>query len=72
MITKIKQFTLSHPRLKKTVGWVFVGVGFVALVTPLTPGGFLLVIGFEFLGLRFVFLDRLFRRKTAVIETPTL
>ncbi len=67
MFTKIKQYTATHPRFKKVVGWVFIIVGFVALVTPLTPGGFLFLVGLEFLGLRFVFLDRLFRRKP---ETP--
>jgi Putative transmembrane protein (PGPGW) len=65
MFSKIKQFTALHPRFKRAVGWVFIVVGFVALVTPLTPGGFLFLVGLEFLGLRFVFLDRLFRRKKA-------
>ncbi len=71
MFTKIKQFTATHPRFKKVVGWVFIIVGFVALVTPLTPGGFLFLVGLEFLGLRFVFLDRLFKRKKEVSAPST-
>ena len=66
MYGKAKKFTLERPRLKKTVGGIFVFVGFVALVTPLTPGAFLLIIGLELLGLRFIFLDKILRRKPKV------
>ena len=72
MFNKIKEFTLRHPRLKKVVGWVLVVLGFVALVTPLTPGGFLFFVGLEFVGLRVVFLDRLFRRKVVSTEAPAI
>ena len=66
MYEKAKTFTLSKPLLKKIVGGVLVLIGFVALVTPLTPGAVLfLFVGFEFLGLRFMFLDRLIGRKPA-------
>lgn len=62
MYEKAKTYTLARPRLKKTVGWVFVFVGFVALVTPMTPGAFLLFVGLELLGLRFLFIERLKER----------
>lgn len=66
MYEKAKQFTNSRPLLRKVVGGVLVLVGFVALITPLTPGAVLfLFVGFEFLGLRFMFLDRIMGRKPA-------
>lgn len=76
MTERIKQFTLTRPRLKKVIGWFFVVVGFLALVTPLTPGAFLLVIGMELLGLRLAFFDRVLPKKwrpkapEMVIEKP--
>jgi len=66
MYEKAKQFTLSRPLLRKVVGVVLVLIGTVFLVTPLTPGAALfLFVGFELLGLRFMFLDRLVGRKPA-------
>lgn len=40
--------------LKITVGVLLVIIGFVALVTPLTPGAWLGLIGLEMLGLGFI------------------
>lgn len=47
-----------YPKAKKFVGVILVVVGIFALVTPLTPGSWLALIGAELLGLRFVFLDK--------------
>jgi len=72
MYDKAKQFTLTRPRLKKVVGYTFLIVGFVALVTPLTPGAaLLLAIGCELVGFRLVFLDRFLKRskKDKGVET---
>lgn len=70
MYKKAKDYTLSRPHLRKMVGFFFVFIGFIALVTPFTPGATLLLfVGFEFLGLRFMFLDRLMGKKgTAGLE----
>jgi uncharacterized membrane protein HdeD (DUF308 family) len=66
MYQKAKHFTQSRPLLRKMVGGVLVLIGFIALITPMTPGAMLfLFVGFEFLGLRFMFLDRLVGRKPA-------
>lgn len=68
MYEKAKIFTLSRPLLRKVVGGALVLIGLVALITPLTPGAVLfLFVGFEFLGLRFMFLDRLIGRKPATV-----
>jgi Putative transmembrane protein (PGPGW) len=69
MAEKLKNYTLSRPRLKKAVGYFLVLVGFVALVTPLTPGAFLLIIGLELLGIRMAFFDRFMPKKKAKTET---
>lgn len=44
---------------KKTIGIVLVLLGFLALVTPATPGSWLIPIGLELLGLRMLLADRL-------------
>jgi len=50
-------------RIKKTiriiVGIILILLGFFALVTPLTPGSWLILIGLELLGLRILLQDKL-------------
>lgn len=48
-----------HPSLKKIIGVVFVILGFLALITPLTPGSWLALIGLELLGIRLLFIDKI-------------
>ncbi len=45
--------------LKKTLGIVLIILGFLALITPLSPGSWLILVGLELLGLRFLFEDKL-------------
>ncbi|HXK38412.1 MAG TPA: hypothetical protein VJ579_05090 [Candidatus Paceibacterota bacterium] len=47
------------PSLKKILGVVFIVIGLLALVTPLTPGSWIALLGLEFLGIRFLFLDKI-------------
>lgn len=82
MYEKAKIFTLSRPRLKKVVGWVFLVLGFIALVTPLTPGAaLLLAAGLELAGFRLAILERFrntaeepteSREETVTVGTPAL
>lgn len=58
MVDRIKHYSLTHPRFRRTLGWVLVVFGFVMLVTPLTPGGSLFFVGLEVLGLRIVGVER--------------
>jgi hypothetical protein len=58
----IKKFTESYPRTKITIGVILVIIGLLALVTPLTPGSWLVFIGAELIGLRFLAWDNI--RKT--------
>jgi len=46
---------------KNVVGVILIILGLAALLTPLTPGSWLIPIGLEFLGLRILLQDRLLR-----------
>lgn len=48
--------------IKKAVGFLLLLIGLIALLTPLTPGSFLIFIGLEFLGIRILFLDKIKNR----------
>ena len=74
MRERFDTYTLTRPRLKKIMGWFLVVFGFLALVTPLTPGGLLFFVGLEILGLRIVFTEkvkRIFTRKQVSVKIPT-
>ena len=44
---------------KKALGIVLIILGFLALITPCSPGSWLILVGLEFLGLGFLLEDRL-------------
>jgi uncharacterized protein YqgC (DUF456 family) len=48
----------KNTKYKKTVGIILILYGFVALITPITPGSWLLFVGLEFLGIRLLFLEK--------------
>lgn len=48
-----------NPIVKKLLGIFFVFLGLFALITPLTPGSWLALIGLELLGIRFLFVDKI-------------
>lgn len=50
---------LQNGTLKKVTGALLLLVGFIALITPFTPGSWLIFVGAELLGLRLLFLDKL-------------
>lgn len=47
------------PMLKKFIGVLLILLGLLALVTPLTPGSWLVFVGLEILGVRFLFWTKL-------------
>ena len=55
----VKKLFSENPKIKKTVGIVLVLIGLAALLTPLTPGSWLIFVGLELLGLRFLLWDRI-------------
>ena len=66
MYERAKTFTLTRPKVKKTVGWIFVVVGIAAVILPVVPGAPLMFVGFELIGFRLLFLDKLLRREPTV------
>ncbi len=44
---------------KKALGIVLIILGFLALITPCSPGSWLILVGLELLGLRFLLEDKL-------------
>jgi hypothetical protein len=64
MYEKAKNYTLVRPRLKKTMGWLFVVLGGAAMIMPLVPGAPLLIVGLELVGFRLIFMDRLLQRES--------
>ena len=45
-----KKIGERYPRAKKILGVVLIIIGFLALITPFTPGSWLIFVGLEFLG----------------------
>jgi uncharacterized protein YqgC (DUF456 family) len=61
----------EKPKLKKVLGLIFVLVGFVGIITPFTPWGVLFFVGLEFLGIRFLFIDKIknyFKKKEKIAK----
>ena len=54
----IKKYVLDRPKIRKVTGIIFIIVGLATLVTPLTPGSWLAIIGLELLGIRILFFDK--------------
>lgn len=59
LLAIIKKYVHDAPRIKKVIGAALILIGFIALVTPLTPGSWIAIIGLELLGIRILFLDKL-------------
>ena len=75
MYERFNNYTITKPRLRKIAGWLCVIVGFLALVTPLTPGGLLFFVGLELLGLRFIGTEKLkyfFTKKSVAPAVETI
>ncbi|MBP9757689.1 MAG: hypothetical protein KBD06_03760 [Candidatus Pacebacteria bacterium] len=51
--------------LKRVGGVILILVGFIALVTPLTPGAWLMFVGLELIGVRLVAWDKIKERFNA-------
>jgi len=45
--------------VKKIIGILLIIIGLLALVTPFTPGSWLIFIGLEFFGFRVLFWDKI-------------
>jgi len=55
----LKKVWTENPKIRKVTGVILVIIGLISIITPLTPVGFLLVIGLEILGVRVLFWEKL-------------
>ena len=58
LLTTIKEYIHNRQKIKKAVGVILILIGLAALLTPLTPGSWLSIIGLELLGVRILFFDK--------------
>lgn len=60
------------PLNKKIIGGLCIALGIIALLTPFTPGSWLLFIGLELLGIRLLFIDKIkkFLKKDTIKKVP--
>ncbi len=58
-MASIKEYWRSHKTFRRVIGVILILIGFISLVTPLTPGSWLIVIGLEIIGVRILFLDKI-------------
>jgi len=59
MKERIKNYLSLNPKTKKTIGVILIAIGFLALITPLTPGSWLIFVGLEFLGIDLLLWDKI-------------
>lgn len=59
LFKSIKEYIHDKPKIKKVIGIILILVGLAALITPLTPGSWLIFIGLELLGVHVLLPDRL-------------
>ncbi len=63
MYEKAKNYTFNQPYLRRVIGVTLLLLGLLALITPLTPGALIMLVGgLELLGIRLLFLNRLIAR----------
>lgn len=62
MKEKIKRIWAENPKVRKVTGVILVVIGLISIIIPLTPVGFLLIVGLEILGVRVLFWDKLKNR----------
>lgn len=55
----LKKIWTNNPKVRKMIGVIFVIIGFLSVITPFTPLGFLFLIGLEVLGIRILVWDKL-------------
>ncbi|OGF20728.1 hypothetical protein A2316_02605 [Candidatus Falkowbacteria bacterium RIFOXYB2_FULL_38_15] len=54
-----KKIFQNNPKIKKIIGAIFLLIGLIALITPFTPGSWLIFVGLELLGIRFLLWDKI-------------
>ncbi|MDO8471519.1 MAG: hypothetical protein Q7S49_02840 [bacterium] len=55
----LKKVWTENLKVRKVTGVILVVIGLISIITPLTPVGFLLLVGLEILGIRILVWDKL-------------
>lgn len=50
---------ITKTKFKRTIGIILIVIGLLALITPFTPGSWLIFIGLELIGIRILFWDKI-------------
>ena len=58
-------------KFRKIIGIIFIILGLAALLTPFTPGSWLIFVGLELIGIRFLFREK-FSLYYRIIKTRLL
>lgn len=66
IIIKFFRKFFSNPKVRKFIGVFLVIFGFIGLVTPFTPWGFLFFVGLEMVGIRVLFIEKWKKRFLAL------
>lgn len=61
MSEKFKTFFNANPKIGKITGVALIVLGVISLVTPFTPGSWLVFIGLELLGFDLIFWHKIKR-----------
>ena len=54
-----KEYSHSKPKTKKLIGSIIIFLGIIAMILPVVPGAWIVIIGLEIFGVKLVFLDRI-------------
>ena len=55
----VKEYSHSKPKTKKLIGSVIIVLGIIAMILPVVPGAWIVIIGLEIFGVKLIFLDRI-------------
>ena len=55
----IKEYTHSKPKTKKLIGVIVIVFGLIAMITPVVPGAWVVIIGLELFGVKLLYLDKI-------------
>lgn len=62
MTSFIKRYWHEHKNFRRIVGVLCIITGFIALVTPFTPGSWLILVGLEIFGIRILLWEKIKKR----------
>lgn len=67
---QLRQALVQYPVVAKICGAICIVLGIIAMIAPIIPGIWLVVIGLELMGVHFLFIDRLLKPKSEYKAGP--